>query len=446
MADFPKVFQKNADIHGEKTPRDILRIVSQRDNQKLKENLTMGMASSQARLLTLTARMHDVEFQAQSIQNAKISLANQEDAIYQRYLEALDATTLTLKDNSGNRIIANFNNICGIASINNQVKEKYVIKDEHDRILVPDEIAHAYEEWFASGGGNNSYEFAMFMVTGTNAVDAEYLKECEEDYYNELSSSDKGEKITKLRENMDKKRQELIDVMNNQTQPGNQIDPELDAEACKDSQTLKDQMPAKGIVFNDPDIKAAYNDLVEAENAYYNELYNSQGRVVIYEKALDLGEIMDDDFQYDEFSYYERMFKAIQQNGGRYCPISEYNGAFNGDANSDSDWLKSQIECGKFSIYKVNTNTKDKSLDINATSVGSDNILEETTTSSIDKTALAKAEAEYEHDMKQIDRKDKKFDMDLNRLETERTALKTEYDSVKKVIEDNIERTFGIFS
>ena len=36
--------------------------------------------------------------------------------------------------------------------------------------------------------------------------------------------------------------------------------------------------------------------------------------------------------------------------------------------------------------------------------------------------------------------------MELNRLETERSALTTEYDSVKKVISDNIERTFGIFS
>ena len=36
--------------------------------------------------------------------------------------------------------------------------------------------------------------------------------------------------------------------------------------------------------------------------------------------------------------------------------------------------------------------------------------------------------------------------LELSKLETERTALTTEYDSVKKVISDNIERTFGIFS
>ena len=62
------------------------------------------------------------------------------------------------------------------------------------------------------------------------------------------------------------------------------------------------------------------------------------------------------------------------------------------------------------------------------------------------KTAVAKAEAKYEHDLKQINQKDKQFDLSLSKLETERTALTTEYESVKKVIEENIERTFGIFS
>ena len=43
----------------------------------------MGMAASQARLLTITARMHDVEYKAQSIQNAKIQLSTQSDQVYQ---------------------------------------------------------------------------------------------------------------------------------------------------------------------------------------------------------------------------------------------------------------------------------------------------------------------------------------------------------------------------
>ena len=63
-----------------------------------------------------------------------------------------------------------------------------------------------------------------------------------------------------------------------------------------------------------------------------------------------------------------------------------------------------------------------------------------------DETDLKKAEAEYEYELGKINDKDKSFDRDLNKLETERTALKTEMDSIKKVKDDNIERTFGIFS
>ena len=42
----------------------------------------MGLAASQLRLLSLTARIHDVEYQAQMIQSAKLQLAIQEDEVY----------------------------------------------------------------------------------------------------------------------------------------------------------------------------------------------------------------------------------------------------------------------------------------------------------------------------------------------------------------------------
>ena len=75
----------------------------------------MGMAASQARLLTITARIHDVEYQAQSIQNAKIQLGTQSDQVYNEYLEALNASTLTVNalsnDGSTSLVTANFNTL-----------------------------------------------------------------------------------------------------------------------------------------------------------------------------------------------------------------------------------------------------------------------------------------------------------------------------------------------
>ena len=63
-----------------------------------------------------------------------------------------------------------------------------------------------------------------------------------------------------------------------------------------------------------------------------------------------------------------------------------------------------------------------------------------------DEKKLKKAEAEYEHGLELINRKDTKFDTELSELETERTTITTEMDSIKRVRDDNIERTFGIFS
>ena len=103
------------------------------------------------------------------------------------------------------------------------------------------------------------------------------------------------------------------------------------------------------------------------------------------------------------------------------------------------------VQCGQIMIENVGT-ADDGSLRFNTTSPSSDTCVTFAATTSVDNTALKKAEAKYEHDLKEIERKDKKFDMSLSRLETERTALTKEHDSVKKVIQDNIDKTFSIFS
>ena len=63
-----------------------------------------------------------------------------------------------------------------------------------------------------------------------------------------------------------------------------------------------------------------------------------------------------------------------------------------------------------------------------------------------DETALKKAEAKYEADMRKINNKDKKFDTDLAALESERNAIKTEIDTLKSVAKDNVDRTYKLFS
>lgn len=57
----------------------------------------MGLSSSQVRLLTLTSRQHNIEYQAQKIQAEKLRLSNESDKVYAEYLERLDATKIQYK-------------------------------------------------------------------------------------------------------------------------------------------------------------------------------------------------------------------------------------------------------------------------------------------------------------------------------------------------------------
>ena len=63
-----------------------------------------------------------------------------------------------------------------------------------------------------------------------------------------------------------------------------------------------------------------------------------------------------------------------------------------------------------------------------------------------DRTDDAAAQAEYDTAMHKIQSQDKKLELELNRLNTEREAITTEMESVQKVLDDNIESTFKVFS
>ncbi len=63
-----------------------------------------------------------------------------------------------------------------------------------------------------------------------------------------------------------------------------------------------------------------------------------------------------------------------------------------------------------------------------------------------DDVAIARAEAKYKKTMNEIEAQDNKYDRDLKKLDTEHNALQTQYDSIKEVINKNVERSFKAFS
>ena len=57
----------------------------------------MGLSSSQARLLNLTARMHQIEYKAAKLEAMKLQMANESSRVYEEYLDALDKTKVQVK-------------------------------------------------------------------------------------------------------------------------------------------------------------------------------------------------------------------------------------------------------------------------------------------------------------------------------------------------------------
>ena len=60
----------------------------------------MGLAASQARLLTITSRLSSVELKQQRIAMDKMRLANDQDGVSEKYTNALSNKTLKISNGS----------------------------------------------------------------------------------------------------------------------------------------------------------------------------------------------------------------------------------------------------------------------------------------------------------------------------------------------------------
>ena len=104
---------------------------------------------------------------------------------------------------------------------------------------------------------------------------------------------------------------------------------------------------------------------------------------------------------------------------------------------SSNQWIQFALESGLVTMEQVDG----KNMWVSMTHANCSDITEV-----MDDVMIAKAEAEYNKAMNNIENKDKRFDMELKNIDTEHNALQTEYDSIKNVIGKNIERSFKIYS
>lgn len=106
----------------------------------------MGLAASQARLLTITARLADNELRSQTINNAKMRLATQSSQASENYINALNDATLKFANYDTTGVAKtqtlNYNALTAYSSYNTQ----YGLVNSSGQLLVSEEEAALYEK------------------------------------------------------------------------------------------------------------------------------------------------------------------------------------------------------------------------------------------------------------------------------------------------------------
>lgn len=436
----------------------------------------MGLSASQSRLLSLTSRLSDLELKAQQISNSKVRLSDLSQETAKTYSEALNKQKMKVytgikTDGTANYKDATAYNLTTYSAISNLDKQRF-IKNEAGQVLVTEKVKEAYD---SSNGDLISFLQKMDCTSRTTPdtvaltglisdikTSQAYTKAPDgtgasalviDDTPNGLDANNKPldtnsaeAKLIEARDILQKNSNTLTTQINDATD--NAIKAMYTALKAKTDSVIESL--DIGIAWCSDTVIAVDQDLLKliitgtagnaaGDGALYRVL-KGQGRSSLSDVASNnnlqtVKDSMEIDLGSGDAKYYTTLFAQISESGGCITP---------GDDNmNNSNWLTEQIKAGDIFLYEYDPNGGKEGTGayVNTSWLTGDNSLQMQS----DDNDMAKAEADYQTTMASIETKDKRFDLQLNQINTEHNAIQTEVDSVKKVIDKNIEKSFKIF-
>ena len=511
----------------------------------------MGMAASQARLLSITARLSNNEMEQQSVAYSKQRLADNSEQANNDYLEALNKTKFQILTGY-NGTQANYTDLTYAAITGNNTVacgKQYIVKSNKGQVLVSQAIADAFEKYngdynrFLSELGYTQTNIDLtaeaeakeaiheawdkYLVSvGKGCYDEEghaYLTlsgEPDEEYdgqhiigfgfhsfgngpfdgyaiYNTATgtSAGTGAKVSLSKDDKgyytERVLLEAVEDKDGNQRIGYTTTDANGKKVFKEVENVAYDKNTKTFSYTDEN-----GETVESLSVYYdlNEktfdtnrknyltkntndgLYYSKGQFAyelhqkdhalnfegttqeqraLYDYALSLTASFYDraataDLKYDAqtLTYYKNIFNEMRTCG--YTTLKESfsqklstttasdNMTSENKIFNDSEWMVRQLKAGNLTLAYYSVAEKG----FISTTMDDD----ESITEKEDSSAIKVAEQVYKKHMDRIEHQDKQFDLELTKLESEHNALQTEYDSVKKVISNNVEKSFNTFN
>lgn len=449
----------------------------------------MGISASQARLLTITARLTSNEYESQQISNAKMRLATQSEQASNEYLAALNQRQLQFVtyDAQGTAVTESLtaNALYQYADMKNQ----YALMNSHGQIMVANLDAKNFEkannltEFLAAYGIEKTY-ITESLAKNADLLENDVAHGGVKDYYDAWEeainnvihstygdgsggtlSSDQMYQIEKQAA-FTEYNEALANYEKQVTLYNSGVN--VDLATATDRLSTAKQNYSDTITFDKwAQSVAAFTTNGAGEKIETQVFKDVQKYYEVLEEFLaeaeDLGcTNINETYEYNDATkaqWYTNLW--YKMNGASSDKSAQGNRAANYTVldpklAASKDWIQDALEQGIVSIevasYQDASNLiENESRPLTVTLQGITWAPTEygsciDFTEVDDDKAVAKAEAEYQKKNNEISAKDKRYESKIKTLDTEHNALQTQYESVKSAMTKNIDRSFKTFS
>jgi len=420
----------------------------------------MGLSSSQARLLNLTTRMHQIEYKAAKIEAEKLQMANESRRAYLEYQNAMERTKIQYKsinsDGSATFLDATLAALenYGISSYTGVTASKVFLLQNAttNEIYVTTQFAREHgitDEGNAPNPGNWDDYLANHLHPQYPVAHSDRDKTFV-DTENKIVCCPKASDVIyhlykyvteELHTQIDS---QAFDFVNNLSSADLAQFNNLLMFVNDGVYTAGENVIFSGILeqlgqnlyFTNTAYSADNSSFFNSDQTFFDNNHNLLDRYSDYLFLVD-GEL-NTNAPYYEPEAYNNLLKEWQEKKALF-DANGYYVIIDDELAKNKDFLNNHLTTNQSIL--IDWELYNKGEENPETSVATNTFFQEVD----DEKELRKAEAKYEADMRRIDMKDRKYDYDLAALDAERNAVKQEMETLKTVARDNVERTFKLF-
>lgn len=416
----------------------------------------MGLSASQGRMLLLTARKNDLELRAQQISQRRLLLSQQLESVSNEYEEATSNRVMTITargaDANGSTTTKDYN--LSYAALTSGITSR-----SQDAGTA---ISSGYG--IVANGASESFNSGGFTVTGLyRLVDCDgAIVVSSLDEIPGYKDGDKDEATGEVSFNNSSTITHTATTYEYEQLNDNVTISTMTADEIKSNSGSGGTM----YVLNTNGVAIEYedggNNIALADVKSNGTTVDNYFYVVKLNEGVDISEVQGKNIakMTSNKTTYETENNKISSgtitkgSDGKYTLTNAYGAVINryvldeslqGGGTSTTEEANYLQDCLRNGLYLIETGTADTDTNEISWKKTSYDALSGVADTYYDADDAA-AKAKYDRLQNQIQSQDKRLEMELDNIETQRSAVTTETESVQKVISDNIEKTFKTFN